>query len=759
MMARTMAAAAVDGDTSSSVEPLLEHGETDASVHLKHKKKRFWAGQRPIELGWKRVGVVFGCFLLVLLLVHVFFVLLLRNTTVDLEQLIVPDMCHTKSEGETVLNLHNPSYCQPRVGPLTIDVKRHNTSLVNVHLPAFDLSSGSSKVLLTVDYHMQTDAHTFYDIVFGASDAFLVHGVLPVEISCFLIPFTVKIDIGSMIENALKAQKGGQSPPGWRFRLPTSVEELEASRARKLSFDLQGELERLVTRVLKTIGLSHVVINSDDQEIFAFTDVSFDFSSQLLWNLPTLSLQMASDTRETILVAGFKQFVLGGGKTFISVFTDIFKSQTQPLQNMLQSFLSGDDVRLLVKGSNAGSDCFSLQVLDLVDMWLTVPGKIDGQPLLLRHYLVKPTLKELDSIKHKCLLELQVEIAVNNPLPIEIDLYQIAFDLLYVDVSDSPKEDPTFLLHIDDHNAIKWKAHEEHNITFSSAIREFDTCKDVIGVYLQDHLAFAIQHGQIQLGAANGNVTIPFSVAQIRIHPTQDETFTHRVLLELRTKHSSTWPPSFIATRRTIQRSVREHGLIVVATSLHGRISYPAYASFKALETRSPHDDKQWLTYWVVYGLCTSMETVSGKFTRWIPGYYITKMLFLIWMMLPKTKGAMIMYNVVLYPLLKKYEPYIDRKLLEAQAVAEECIEDFQKHGSEAISRRLVAVQKSEMVTNLTKAITSPLNSPRLRKQLRHVKNAIDKKQKVKVHAIKHVDVPPQVNPAEEQTPDVVTMD
>jgi hypothetical protein len=67
-------------------------------------------------------------------------------------------------------------------------------------------------------------------------------------------------------------------------------------------------------------------------------------------------------------------------------------------------------------------------------------------------------------------------------------------------------------------------------------------------------------------------------------------------------------------------------------------VCYPAYASFKALETPSPHDDKQWLTYWAVYGICTSAETISSRFLNWVPGYYLVKMLVLVWMMLPRTK-------------------------------------------------------------------------------------------------------------------------
>ncbi|KAF1324627.1 Membrane protein, partial [Globisporangium splendens] len=136
-------------------------------------------------------------------------------------------------------------------------------------------------------------------------------------------------------------------------------------------------------------------------------------------------------------------------------------------------------------------------------------------------------------------------------------------------------------------------------------------------------------------------------------------------------------------------------------------ITYPAYASFKALESPSPDDDKQWLTYWVVYGLCTSMETVSSRLMSWMPGYYMTKMLFLIWMMLPKTKGAMIMYRVVFYPLLKQYEPYVDRKLLDAQRTAQDSVTSLQKAGKEAIAKQLEAVQKSDVVTKVGQAIVN----------------------------------------------------
>lgn len=74
-------------------------------------------------------------------------------------------------------------------------------------------------------------------------------------------------------------------------------------------------------------------------------------------------------------------------------------------------------------------------------------------------------------------------------------------------------------------------------------------------------------------------------------------------------------------------------------------VAYPAYASFKALERpQSGHDEKQWLTYWAVYGAATSVESVASPLLFLVPGYSITKTLFLIWMMAPQTKVGRIMH-------------------------------------------------------------------------------------------------------------------
>ncbi len=89
-------------------------------------------------------------------------------------------------------------------------------------------------------------------------------------------------------------------------------------------------------------------------------------------------------------------------------------------------------------------------------------------------------------------------------------------------------------------------------------------------------------------------------------------------------------------------------------------IVFPTIYSIRALETPDPDDDKQWLTYWVVFGIFTFVDLFSGFFLKFIPFYFILKILFLIWLFLPNFKGAARVYNCLIYPLFNKYRSQID---------------------------------------------------------------------------------------------------
>lgn len=92
---------------------------------------------------------------------------------------------------------------------------------------------------------------------------------------------------------------------------------------------------------------------------------------------------------------------------------------------------------------------------------------------------------------------------------------------------------------------------------------------------------------------------------------------------------------------------------------------YPVYMSFKTLERPTTPLLRQWLMYWIVYGVFTTCEHISDKIFAWsaslppsvlialadargccsavlrrVPFYNPLKLLFLLWCFLPR-------YNVI----------------------------------------------------------------------------------------------------------------
>ncbi|KAI8865679.1 hypothetical protein GQ42DRAFT_165943 [Ramicandelaber brevisporus] len=79
---------------------------------------------------------------------------------------------------------------------------------------------------------------------------------------------------------------------------------------------------------------------------------------------------------------------------------------------------------------------------------------------------------------------------------------------------------------------------------------------------------------------------------------------------------------------------------------------YPAYASIRAIESPAANDDTQWLTYWVVFALLSTLEFFGSLIVYFVPMYHLFKVFFLVWLYLPTTRGAEHVYAMVLRPLL-----------------------------------------------------------------------------------------------------------
>jgi receptor expression-enhancing protein 5/6 len=72
---------------------------------------------------------------------------------------------------------------------------------------------------------------------------------------------------------------------------------------------------------------------------------------------------------------------------------------------------------------------------------------------------------------------------------------------------------------------------------------------------------------------------------------------------------------------------------------------YPAYMSFKAIESEGTQDDTQWLTYWVVFATFSILEGSVLFVLEYIPFYFVIKTVFMAWLFHPKFMGAALIYK------------------------------------------------------------------------------------------------------------------
>jgi receptor expression-enhancing protein 5/6 len=84
--------------------------------------------------------------------------------------------------------------------------------------------------------------------------------------------------------------------------------------------------------------------------------------------------------------------------------------------------------------------------------------------------------------------------------------------------------------------------------------------------------------------------------------------------------------------------------------------AYPAYASMRAIETASKEDDTKWLTYWVVFAAISVLDHFSSAVLRWFPVYHLAKAALFLWLYLPSTMGANLLYDRALKPLVAQLE-------------------------------------------------------------------------------------------------------
>jgi len=135
---------------------------------------------------------------------------------------------------------------------------------------------------------------------------------------------------------------------------------------------------------------------------------------------------------------------------------------------------------------------------------------------------------------------------------------------------------------------------------------------------------------------------------------------------------------------------------------------YPAYRSYKAVKTKNVREYVKWMMYWIVFAFFLAVETFADIFVSfWMPFYYEMKILFLIWLLSPYTKGASVVYRKFIHPILDKHEDDIDLYLEGAKNRGYTALVNFGSRGvnyaKEVVATAAVKGQM-QLLTQITKS-------------------------------------------------------
>ncbi|KAF2133506.1 hypothetical protein P153DRAFT_332368 [Dothidotthia symphoricarpi CBS 119687] len=102
-------------------------------------------------------------------------------------------------------------------------------------------------------------------------------------------------------------------------------------------------------------------------------------------------------------------------------------------------------------------------------------------------------------------------------------------------------------------------------------------------------------------------------------------------------------------------------GLTVATTVL-----FPIFASYKALHTSDPALLAPWLIYFVVLSVLTTVENVFDFILSWVPFYSWMRFFLHLYLILPGSGGATLLYQQYIEPFLYHHEREIDEFITQS---------------------------------------------------------------------------------------------
>ncbi|CDW91515.1 UNKNOWN [Stylonychia lemnae] len=105
----------------------------------------------------------------------------------------------------------------------------------------------------------------------------------------------------------------------------------------------------------------------------------------------------------------------------------------------------------------------------------------------------------------------------------------------------------------------------------------------------------------------------------------------------------------------------------VQLATLYITILYPGYNTLQALERKKNETD--WLIYWTLFGIFSLLEELLCFVFNMIPLYCIVRLVFFVYLWLPKTQGALVIYEMVVSPLFAENRAKLRVQIQKSQSL------------------------------------------------------------------------------------------
>ena len=165
------------------------------------------------------------------------------------------------------------------------------------------------------------------------------------------------------------------------------------------------------------------------------------------------------------------------------------------------------------------------------------------------------------------------------------------------------------------------------------------------------------------------------------------------------------------------------YGTLILLTTL--TVLYPSLRSIRAIQTEAGDDDKTWLTYWMVFGSFTALETYVGFLMEFLPHYHLFRFLFFIWLLIPWFNGAEIMYKNVMRPLVNANKDQIQKLIKRTHDYASKAASDAAKAASDP-KNLMSAVNAAAQAQSKLAEVAESAKDKSPKKELPVVANNID---------------------------------